>query len=165
MTGLTTFLAASLRALDAIEPAPGPCRAAAETLRRSMADAARRDLAELGSPAHEPGHGTSEPAASLPRPAALAAEAVLYVLGGARMGAAVLRRDWGRSRDPRVLACGRYLGAQFDGPSWPAVAQALGARPAVGADAEAIVADARRVFHTFERSWPEPGHKKELVRG
>lgn len=157
--GLATFLGASLGALERITCAPGPQRGPAETLRASMAGAARRDLELLGAPC-PPGA-----AARTGGRAALSGDAVLYVLGGARMGAAVLRRIWSRSHDPRVLACHHYLGARFEGPSWPAVAGALDERSPAGEAAERIVADARRIFELFETSWPRAGKFKELTRG
>ena len=121
---------AAFRALDSVARSPQL---------HDLADRAARDLQSLGAEA-----------VVLPRiEAALDPWAVEYVVQGSRLGTKVLKRRWQESTDPQVRAASAYFDAPSDPAAWRSTCDALDALPAKGAEADRIVADARRIFDIF----------------
>ncbi|MGB6318139.1 MAG: hypothetical protein WBG08_05840, partial [Litorimonas sp.] len=72
-----------------------------------------------------------------------------YVIAGSQMGARLLHRDWSRATDPAVRSAGRYLSANLQGRAWPELMRRLKSMSGAGADADAALATANRVFDAY----------------
>lgn len=105
---------------------------------RDLCQRARDDLAALGA-APLPRRVWSGPA-----PAALAIE---YVVAGSRLGGEVLRRQW--ENGPLAARGSSYMSAPNYLELWRAFIAATADLPGDDASADAVVADARRVFQMF----------------
>ncbi len=135
--GLSLFLRAHRAAFAAIRPAPGG-RTGRPLLDRMIA-AIDADLARLDAPAPP-----RLPPLALHRPGAQD-----YVLLGSRLGSQLLRRRWQAATDPCLRAAGAYLSLPPLTDQWRGFCDEAGARPARGAEADADLAEAGRLFELF----------------
>lgn len=102
---------------------------------------AQADLAVLGLGV--PDHGADAPALQVD------GLALRYVLGGAQMGTAVLRRRWAAASDPQVRAASAFFGGARHADLWNVFLAEVADHAATGPCADRIVADGRRLFVHF----------------
>ncbi|UWQ21302.1 hypothetical protein [Jannaschia sp. W003] len=136
--GLRAFLQAQGAGLAALRGAEGAGDVADDLDRALGAIAA--DLAALG--------GRLPPAIPFAGPDHATARRYLWL--GSRLGARVLARSWAASADPAVRAAGSYMGAAADPAPWRRFLADAGAHPAVGPEADRVVAATRAWFALFE---------------
>ncbi len=86
--------------------------------------------------------------------------ALEYILVGSRMGTAVLRKRWGQSSDPLVLAAGHYFSADAWTYNWRETCTRLSAVPTDTGVADEIVADTKRCFGLFSFAFKQASTEK-----
>jgi heme oxygenase (biliverdin-IX-beta and delta-forming) len=134
-TQYTGFLRAQLRALSGITLAAPECRS---DLQGDMIQALCTDMTLLAADWQ-----------ALPDQRPVQATALHYVLLGSRMGAKILNRRREASTSAWVRRAGTYLQMPVEQGAWTALCQTLTRQSGCGAEAEAIVADARSIFEVF----------------
>ncbi|MEQ9643767.1 MAG: biliverdin-producing heme oxygenase [Alphaproteobacteria bacterium] len=144
--GLTHFLAAHLLALSSIAKArPAPPAGMPSIGMARLRGLLAADLASLDRAVDV----DRAPAMATPRDPI----GVAYVVGGSRLGTAVLRTHWRRGDAPRVRTAGRYLADQEGLRDWRRLVSYLDSLTATPKRADEIVAGALSVFACFEAAF------------
>ncbi len=149
--GLRAFIAmqaAALSRLSAAGVGASSAPAIADLLER-----ARTDLVSLGLPAGSDAPTDTAQAAFHPL-------AIDYVIGGSRLGNAILKKRWLGSRDRRVHAAQAWFTAPSYSDLWQGFCAVAGQMPGTGPDADRITNDAAEIFDMYSRCAASAGEKR-----
>ncbi len=113
----------------------------------------RADLACLG---HVGWGDVALPGAETP----LNATALEYVQAGLRWELRAVQQVWSRSTDEAVRSTCRFLTSTHNPARWRAICDYLEQCPAAGAEADAVVADTRRIFSIYQAALAWRAHRQ-----